>query len=116
MDKNLNENILIDFISDEIFEKTWDYEYNAEGRNPVRFMRVNVAGIGDLESIKVGKLNFPGTRGRSYWLAIKHKDRTQFIPSEFLPMAGIANYVANYIGSNLIWIDIYITNNKSKWV
>ena len=43
MGKHLNENILIDFISDEIFDKTWDYEYNERGQNPVRYMEVNVA-------------------------------------------------------------------------
>jgi hypothetical protein len=106
MGKHLNENILIDFISDEIFDKTWDYEYNAGGRNPVRYMEVNVAGIGDLELIKIGKLNFPGTSGNSYWCAIKRKDLTRFCTPEFFTMTGIANYVANYIGSNLIWIDI----------
>lgn len=106
MGKHLNENILIDFISDEIFDKTWDYEYNAGGRNPVRYMEVNVAGICDLESLKIGKLNFPGTSGNSYWCTIKRKDRTQCSAPEFFTMTGIANYVANYIGSNLIWIDI----------
>jgi len=106
MEENIKENILIDFISDEIFNKTWDYEYNAGGSNPVRYMEVNVGEIGDLESIKVGKLNFPGTSGNSYWCTIKHKDRTQCSAPEFFTMTGIANYVANYIGSNLIWIDI----------
>lgn len=106
MGKHLNQNILIDYISDEIFDKTWDYEYNAGGRNPIRYMEVNVAGICDIESIKVGKLNFPGTSGNSYWCTIKHKDQTRFCTSEFFTMTGIANYVANYIGSNLIWIDI----------
>ena len=106
MGKHLNENILIDFISDEIFDKTWDYEYNERGQNPVRYMEVNVAGIGDLEWIKIGKLKFPGTSGNSYWCAIKHKDLNRFCTPEFFTMTGIANYVANYIGSNLIWIDI----------
>lgn len=105
MDGHLNENILIDFISDEIFDKTWDYEYNAGGSSPVKYMEVNVAGICDLESIKVGKLNFPGSLD-SYWCTIKKAGQDKYSGAEFFTMKGVGDYVASYIGSNIIWIDI----------
>jgi hypothetical protein len=105
MDKHKEENILIDYISEEIFEKTWDYEYNTGARNPDRYMEVNVAGIGDLESIEIAQLNLIWTRD-AYLCTIKHKDLTQYTAPVFFTMTEIANYVANYIGSNLIWVDI----------
>jgi len=105
MDEHIEKNILIDYISEEIFEKTWDYEYNAGGSNPVGYMEVNVAGICDIESIKVGKLNFPGSVD-SYWCTIKKGGQDKYSGAEFFTMTEIANYVANYIGSNLIWVDI----------
>ena len=105
MEENIKENILADYITEEIFEKTWDYEYNAGGKNPVRYMEVNVSNIDGLAYIKIGRLNYPGSNA-SYWCTVKKEGQDKYYPPEFFTMDGAADYVANYIGSNLIWIDI----------
>jgi hypothetical protein len=106
MAANINENTLIDFISEEIFDNSSYYDFGSGTSNPIKYMSLDVMGIGDLVSIKIGKLNFPGTSGNSYWCIIKHKDRIPCNEPPFFTITGVANYVANYIGSNLIWVDI----------
>ena len=105
MAETIKRNILANFISEEIFDKTWDYEYNAGILNPTKYMEVNVSNIDGLVYIKIGRLNYPGSNA-SYWCTIKKEGQDKYSPPEFFTMDGVADYVARYIGSNLIWIDI----------
>ena len=105
MGEVMKENILIDYVSEKIFNETWDWDYGSGTSSPVKYMEVNVIGISDITSIKIGKLN---NVNNNYWTAIKKRGDLSSTVSSFGSMNNMTDFVANYIGKNLNWINIKI--------
>jgi hypothetical protein len=115
MDGNISKNILSDYISQKIFDETYDYDYGSGLSMPLKYMEVNVIGISNITSIKIGKLNHPDNNFKNYWTAIKIRGVEPSIVSPFGTIEMVSDFIANNIGKNLIWIDTQIRNDPFEW-
>lgn len=99
------ENILIYYISHDIFRKTHKLDHSSGIATTVEYMVLDVSNIGGIQDIKIGKANIPQLR-EAYFAYIKKNSNKKEIISRVSTMTNTANFVADYIGRNLIWIDI----------
>jgi hypothetical protein len=114
MDKTTTENILIDYISHDVFKKNMRLDHSSGIATTVEYMILDIRNIHcHIEEIKIGKSNLP-TLDNRFFAYIKIRGVEKAIMSHFYPMFNVSNFVAEHIGRNLIWVDIYTTNKQIK--
>lgn len=106
MAETIEENILIDYVNQDIFRKTHKRDHSTGISAMVEYMILDISSICGIASIKIGKSNLPSLDNRFF--AYIEMDGGNIITSPVYPMFKVSNFLANFIGNNLIWANIKI--------
>lgn len=100
------ENLLDDYISHDLFRKNMTLDYISSGSVTLEHMNIDIRNIQcDIENIWVVKSVLPGTN-ELFFAYIKIRGTKGPIISETSGIQEVSNFIGEYLGKNLIWIDI----------